>query len=56
MNNYDMLKTSCREPLRYPSNLGWSSQRKTTLQEYQSSITAKKDDLFLASNEEIYIL
>ncbi|RBR10784.1 uncharacterized protein FIESC28_09315 [Fusarium coffeatum] len=56
MNNYDMLKKSCREPLRYPSNLEWSCQRNSTLQEYQSSIAAKKNDLFLGSNEEIYII
>ena len=56
MNNYDMLKKSCREPLRYPSNLEWSCQRNSILQEYQSSIAAKKNDLFLSSNEEIYII
>jgi hypothetical protein len=56
MNNYDMLKTSCRNSLHYPSNLKWSCQRKSNLQDYQSSITAKKNDLFLSGNEEIYII
>ena len=56
MNNYDMLKKSCREALRYPSNLEWSCQRKSTLQKYQSSIATKKNDLFLGSNKEIYII
>lgn len=56
MHNYDMLKKSCRDSLHYPSNLEWSCQRKRTLQDYQSSIVTKKNDLFLSSNEEIRII
>ncbi|KAH7191745.1 uncharacterized protein B0J16DRAFT_360676 [Fusarium flagelliforme] len=50
------LTESYRESLSYPSNLVRPSQRKSTLRDYHSSLIAKKNDLFLGSDEEIYII